>query len=176
MPLTHAHHASSTHDLHVDFADSLPASAQRVNEHPAEASSQPQDQEALKAMHRHALRDVLTRTAVIEAILQSEFKGKGRGIHSKVASSAYPIPPELAARLRYIGAVRNKAAYEPTFAIPDRANFIVMCDEAASELVLLSGRYRNCVGVKCGLRRSLVQLATAIWSGARLNRRNALAR
>ncbi len=176
MPLTHARYSSSTHDLYVDFADSRPAGGQRVNEHPAEESSQPQDQEALQAMHRHALRDVLTRTAVIEAILQSEFKGKGRGIHSKVASSAHPIPPELAARLRYIGAVRNKAAYEPTFAIPDRANFIVMCDEAASELVLLSGRHRNRVGVRCGLRRSLVQLVAAIWSSARLNRRNALAR
>jgi hypothetical protein len=176
MPLTHAHYSSSTHDLYVDFADSRPASGQRVNEHPAEESSQPQDQEALQAMNRHALRDVLTRTAVIEAILQSEFKGKGRGIHSKVASSAHPIPPELAARLRYIGAVRNKAAYEPTFAIPDRANFIVMCDEAASELVLLSGRHRNRVGVRCGLRRSLVQLVAAIWNGARLSRRNALAR
>lgn len=98
--------------------------------------------EARKGACAH-LHDVLRATAVIEAILLSEFSGKGLGIHSKLDSCRPRIPEELDRRLRYIGAVRNKAAYDPSYNIPDKQAFLSMCDQATSELVLLTGSHQR---------------------------------
>jgi hypothetical protein len=126
--------------------------------------------------HLKQLRDVLTLTAVIEAVLQSDFAGKGRGIHSKLDSSRYPIPTDLDRRLRYIGAVRNKAANEPGYEIPEREAFLVQCEQCAAALVQLARQHRRTdptslrgvAGIGAALRRAADLLG--------LDRLNTLAR
>lgn len=93
-----------------------------------------------KDMHLQSLQDVLEATALIDGVLQRDFGGRGRGIHSKLDSITHPIPKALDERLRYIGALRNKALAEPWYRIEDRAAYLAACEDAATALLLIRER------------------------------------
>lgn len=137
-------HQQQQLSLAIDFDDTLPPQAHNepIDETPLLCEIEAADVLA-KKLHRRSLSDVLTMTAVIEVILQGHFAGKGRGIHSKLDSSHHMIPTELDKRLRYIEAVCNKAVYEPAYEIPNRKQFLLTCEQAASDLVLLASTRRK---------------------------------
>lgn len=170
-------HQKQQLSLALDFDDTLPPQTFDVpiDQGPVLCEIEAAEAHA-KKRRRQSLGDVLTKVAVIEVILQGGFAGKGRGINSKLDSSRYKIPSDLDKRLRYIDAVRNMAIYEPAYEIPNREQFLIMCEQAATELVLLARKGRMQMPAVGSVWTRLAGSFECLWQGSRLGRPNALAR
>lgn len=121
----------TTQDQQVDFITGTPTTSQRA---------------ARYARHLDSMKDVIDITALIEAVLEGDFGGRGRGIHSRLDSLERPIPASLDKKLRYLAAVRNKALVEPWWPIPNRPRYLHDCEEAAAWLLEIANRRQRTRG------------------------------
>ncbi len=110
----------TTRDQDVDFVDGIKAAMRRKTTKPG---------------HLDTLKEVIDIIALIEKVLERDFGGRGRGVHSKLDSLTHPVPSWLDKRLRYLAAVRNKAVTEPWWPIPDREQYLGECHAAAALLL-----------------------------------------
>lgn len=115
----------TTQDQTVDFITGTPTTSRRA---------------ALYARHLDSMKDVIDITGLIEAVLEGDFGGRGRGIHSRLDSLMHPIPASLDKKLRYLAAVRNKALVEPWWPIPNRPRYLHDCEVAAARLLEIANR------------------------------------
>ena len=77
----------------------------------------------------------ITRTKVLESLLEGGLGATGKGLHEKVSSVQAKLPPPLVKKLRFIATIRNKIVHESDYQkMDDRAAFVRACDEAEGEL------------------------------------------
>jgi len=104
----------------------------------------------------------VTRTKVLESLLEQALGAVGKGLHDKVSSVQTRLPPALVKKLRYIATVRNKIVHEADYQkIDDRAAYTRACDEAEAYLraLLQPARKRGCFG----LFMLLVGIGAGVW-------------
>jgi hypothetical protein len=100
----------------------------------------------------------VTRTKLLESLLEQALGATGKGLHEKVTSVQEKLPQPLVKKLRFIATVRNKIVHEANYQqIDDRAGFTKACDEAEAALraMLPAPARRGCFGlvliVACGV-------------------------
>jgi hypothetical protein len=92
----------------------------------------------------------VTRTKLLESLLEQALGATGKGLHEKVTSVQEKLPPPLVKKLRFIATVRNKIVHEANYQqIDDRAGFTKACDEAEAALraMLPAPARRGCFGL-----------------------------
>jgi hypothetical protein len=92
----------------------------------------------------------VTRTKLLESLLEQALGATGKGLHEKVTSVQEKLPPPLVKKLRFIATVRNKIVHEANYQqIDDRAGFTKACDEAEAALraMLPTPARRGCFGL-----------------------------
>ena len=122
-----------TPDMHFEVSDSVVAT--RTRKYPVQSR-----------------REINDAANLIEFVLERDFNGRGRGIHSKLDSAKYPIPKDLDKQLRYLGAVRNKAMVEPAYRIEDVAAYVKACEGSVMRLLWIVRRQRRFARVSSLLR------------------------
>ncbi len=55
---------------------------------------------------------VIVASKHLEAVLEKDFGGSGRGLHEKISSSSGEIPADVKRKLRKIATIRNKLIHE----------------------------------------------------------------
>jgi hypothetical protein len=85
---------------------------------------------------------VISRSAELEKILD-KLGAEGTGLGQKTLSLQHLFTPQLSEKLKFIGAIRNKAAHEVSFRLHRPEQFISACDEAKVMLNSLSNNAGN---------------------------------
>lgn len=88
------------------------------------------------------LKDVLTGTKRIEAILEEKFAATGRGLYEKMDSANMKLPEPLQKRIRYVATLRNKAMHQDGFEIDNIAEYLKTCQSIAAQLEQLHATRR----------------------------------
>jgi hypothetical protein len=77
----------------------------------------------------------VTRTKILESILEQSLGATGKGLHEKVSSVQDRLSETLVRKLRFIATIRNKIVHESAYQqMDDRSGFTRACDESEAEL------------------------------------------
>jgi len=77
----------------------------------------------------------ITRTKVLEALLETGLGAAGRGLHEKVTSVQDRLPPALVKQLRFVATLRNKLVHEAAYQrLDDRPGYERACAAAEQGL------------------------------------------
>jgi len=92
----------------------------------------------------------VTRTKLLESLLEQALGATGKGLHEKVSSVQDRLSPPLVKKMRFIATIRNKIVHEANYEkIDDREGFTRACDEAEAELraMMQPVRKKGCFGL-----------------------------
>ena len=78
---------------------------------------------------------VITRTKLLESLLEEGLGAVGKGLHEKVTSVQDKLSPAIVKKLRFVATLRNKLVHEASYQqLDDRPGFERACAEAEHEL------------------------------------------